>query len=227
MSPKNPPKRSLGKKVIGSVEGSNLLTQKSMAEGTKEWLRNITAGNQSAETLNPILSTQPFSREISVVSGIEGHRPGLHSRKSSRESRLPGRPPSAHQNAVRNSGPATAPAPAAPPTPIVKRFRFCAIIPFLLSATAFSFSLVLVLAGSKPGYMMDVNIISVSPYKLTYLISFGLNTPYGVQHNRSWNRYRGVRSCKLEFSRSQKNDAVKINNFRGRFNYVHEHNFRT
>lgn len=118
---------------------------------------NITAGNQSGESLHLILPSQPYPHAMSIVSGVEGPRPGLQSRKTSRSSMARARSsPGTYRSLAENASP-TSPVASSDK----KRFRLSAIIPFLLSATAFSFSLVLVLAGSKAGNMTNVNILSV------------------------------------------------------------------
>lgn len=168
MSNRSPPRRSMASKNDESAVGPNSPVRPSTSDRLKGWLGNLAAGHQSRESLNPILPNQQYPRAMSVVSGIEGNRPGLHSRKTSRNQLARQRTsPDVAQQRSRSASPKV---PIPPPNR--GRFRYGAIVPFLLSATAFSFSLVLVLAGSKPGNMTDVNIMSV---RLTIPIPAYLN----------------------------------------------------
>ena len=131
----------------------------SMSGGLRGWLGSMTARNRSGESVDAILPEGHHPRALSVVSGVEGRRPDLHSRRKSRGSQLVRERSSyrALRNRAANDGPNVIVA-----SPNDSRFRFTAVIPFVLSAAAFGFSLVLVLAGSKAGSMTDVNIIQAN-----------------------------------------------------------------
>jgi len=112
---------------------------------------------------------------------------GLHSRKSSRNNQLPKARIS--DRLLRNSATVSGPN-AIVVSPKKRRIRLSAAIPFILSATAFGISLVLVLAGQKTGYMTDVHVMSVSDLIsvilyicLTLDLESCLTFNLSVQHN--------------------------------------------
>ncbi|KAH8670367.1 hypothetical protein BGZ60DRAFT_527839 [Tricladium varicosporioides] len=146
-----------------------------MSGGLKGWLGNTSGRNQSGESVNALLPEDQYPHPMSLVSGVDDLRPGLHSRKTSRGSQL-AKTKSSHsvsRNRAETAGPKVIVA-----SPNSNRFRLSAIIPLLLSTSAFSFSLVLVLAGSQVGYMADVNIVSLNTTSLgTGIINFGPTTP--------------------------------------------------
>ncbi|KAF8861280.1 hypothetical protein BDZ45DRAFT_740348 [Acephala macrosclerotiorum] len=176
MSTKILPKESAEKKVDASDGANTPISQIYMSGGLKEWLGNITTRNHSEESDNPMLLEEQCSRAISssVLNGAERNLPGLHSRNTSRGNQL-ARAKSSHKETW-------SPVVIAGSKPIVespnkKRLRHSAVIPFILSTAAFSFSLVLVSAGSKAGYMTDVNIISFNTADLgTGIVKFDAAT---------------------------------------------------
>jgi hypothetical protein len=163
MSTKSIPKEPTETKVADSSENINSpIHQTLMSGGLEGWLGNITARNRSGESVNPILPREKYPPSISVESvlgEVEGRGPRLHRRNTSRGSQIV-REKSLRKgirNSTRIAQSKTREASLNP-----KRFRLSAFIPFILSAAAFSFSLVLILAGSKTAYMTGVNFISVS-----------------------------------------------------------------
>ncbi|CZR62587.1 uncharacterized protein PAC_12484 [Phialocephala subalpina] len=160
MSTKSLPNNKSTEKKVTDIAGNanSPINQTFMSGGLKGWLENVTTRNQSEDSINPILPEPQHRRAISASSGVESRHPGLQSRNTSRGNSQLTRAKSSHkvsQNPASIPGPKTRMA-----TPNQKRFRRSAVVPFLLSATAFSLSLVLISAGSKTGYMTDVNIIS-------------------------------------------------------------------
>lgn len=157
MPTKNLPKELTEKKDVRTADvAKSPSNQAFMSGGLRDWLGNITVQNHSGESINDLLKKEQYGRETPIASAVEGRR---HSRKTSGGSQLV-RAKSSHKltrNRAEIQGPEATVA-----SPNNKRLRFSATIPFLLSAAAFSFSLVLVLAGSRPGYLTEVNLISVS-----------------------------------------------------------------
>lgn len=171
MSTKGLSKESIEKKDADATDNERSTSNQAFMSGAlKDWLGNVTARNHSGESVKDLLSEEQYPRKLSVANEFEGRR---HSKKSSRSSYV-ARAKSSHKVA-RNRGGIPGPE-ATVESSKIKRLRISAVIPFILSATAFGFSLVLILAGSKAGYLTTVNIISVS-HKAPLFISF-LNMVY-------------------------------------------------
>jgi hypothetical protein len=144
-----------------------------MSGGLKELLGRITTWNRSGESISSMLPEQQHASTVSVKDETRTsrrHSTRLHNREVSSASQVSQQIRATSLQEVSENGAAVASPKGTVASSKKKRFRLSALIPFLLSAAAFGFSLVLVLAGSRAGYMTDLNIISVSQTVLRSVI---------------------------------------------------------